>query len=126
MKIDKITPQLFVQNNAQIKGQQPVQVEEKEQNYVTASAQNYIGYQPNFTGGYSLDLAETIANLDKLAVKYPNIYPKQVREWLFRILPWLCRLLYIPHPASHHSRNLLTWILRNNAGIQGNPCRTLP
>lgn len=86
MKIDKITPQLFVQNNVQIKGQQPVQVEEKEQNYVTASAQNYIGYQPNFTGGYSLDLAETIANLDKLAVKYPNIYPKQVREWAGMIL----------------------------------------
>lgn len=47
---------------------------------------NYIGYQPNFTGGYSLDLEKTIRNLDKLSEKYPNIYPKNVREWAGMIL----------------------------------------
>lgn len=39
-----------------------------------------------FTGGYSLNLADTITNLDKLAQKYPDIYPKNVREWAGMIL----------------------------------------
>lgn len=39
-----------------------------------------------FTGGYSLDLASTIKNLDKLARKKSNVYPPQIREWAGIIL----------------------------------------
>ncbi len=46
------------------------------------TAQQYL----SFTGGYSINLAETIKNLDKLAQKYPDIYPKNVREWAMMIL----------------------------------------
>ena len=87
MKIDKITPQMLAQNKVQnVQQPQVAQNEEVKQNLAIPSAQHYIGYQPNFTGGYSLDLAETVANLDKLATKYPNIYPKNVREWAGMIL----------------------------------------
>ncbi|MBO5446457.1 hypothetical protein J6A34_03010 [bacterium] len=87
MKIDKIAPQMLAQNKVQnVQQPQVAQNEEVKQNLAIPSAQHYIGYQPNFTGGYSLDLAETVANLDKLAAKYPNIYPKNVREWAGLIL----------------------------------------
>ncbi len=46
------------------------------------STQTYL----SFTGGYSLNLAETIRNLDKLAEKNPNLYPKNIREWAGIIL----------------------------------------
>lgn len=39
-----------------------------------------------FTGGYSLNLSETIKNLDKLAQKYPDIYPPNVRQWAEMVL----------------------------------------
>lgn len=39
-----------------------------------------------FTGGYSLDLASTIKNLDKLAQKKSDVYPPQIREWAGIIL----------------------------------------
>ena len=39
-----------------------------------------------FTGGYSLDLASTIKNLDKLAEKKSDVYPPQIREWAGIIL----------------------------------------
>lgn len=39
-----------------------------------------------FTGGYSLNLAETITNLDKFAQKHSDVYPKNVREWAGMIL----------------------------------------
>lgn len=39
-----------------------------------------------FTGGYSLDLASTVKNLDKLAQKKSNVYPPQIREWAGIIL----------------------------------------
>ena len=87
MKIDKFTPKMLAQNKVQnVQQPQAAQNEEVKQNLAIPSAQHYIGYQPNFTGGYSLDLAETVANLDKLATKYPNIYPKNVREWAGMIL----------------------------------------
>lgn len=41
---------------------------------------------PAFTGGYSLDLASTIKNLDKLAQKKSDVYPPQIREWAGIIL----------------------------------------
>ena len=39
-----------------------------------------------FTGGYSLDLAHTIKQLDKLAEKNSSIYPPNIREWAGMIL----------------------------------------
>lgn len=54
--------------------------------FATPTSATYIAYQPNFEGGYSLNLAETIQNLDKLALKHSNIYPKNVREWAQMIL----------------------------------------
>ena len=86
MKIDKITPQVLAQSKPQVKERQAIQTQDVEYNVAVPTSQHYIGYQPNFTGGYSLDLAETVANLDKLATKYPNIYPKNVREWAGMIL----------------------------------------
>ena len=34
----------------------------------------------SFTGGYSLNLAETIKHLDKLASKKSDVYPPQIQE----------------------------------------------
>ena len=39
-----------------------------------------------FTGGYSLDLAQTIKQLDKLAQKNSSIYPPNIREWAGMVL----------------------------------------
>ena len=39
-----------------------------------------------FTGGYSLDLADTVKHLDMLAQKKSNVYPPQIREWAGIIL----------------------------------------
>ena len=55
---------------------------EQTQKLPLPSTKQYL----SFTGGYSLDLGETIKNLDKLAQKYPDIYPKNVREWAGMIL----------------------------------------
>lgn len=40
----------------------------------------------SFTGGYSLNLAETVKNLDKLAEKNSSVYPKNIREWAGMVL----------------------------------------
>lgn len=40
----------------------------------------------SFTGGYSLNLAETIKNLDKLAQNNSHVYPKNIREWAGMVL----------------------------------------
>ena len=54
-----------------------------EQNFSTLpSTKQYL----SFLGGYSLNLAETIKNLDKLAEKNSSIYPKNIREWAGMIL----------------------------------------
>lgn len=39
-----------------------------------------------FTGGYSLNLRETVAHLDKLAEKNSSLYPPNIREWVGMIL----------------------------------------
>lgn len=88
MNIDKISS---VQNVLHSKVQnkhnaQQIPTEQLNENYSTPSSQHYIGYQPNFTGGYSLDLGETVSRLDKLVSKYPDLYPKNVREWAGMIL----------------------------------------
>ncbi len=51
----------------------------KEQNYTKLpTTEQYLA----FTGGYSLDLAQTVKQLDKLAEKNSSIYPENIREWL--------------------------------------------
>lgn len=52
------------------------------QNAKLPSTKDYL----SFTGGYSLNLAETIKNLDKLAEKNFSVYPKNIREWAGMIL----------------------------------------
>lgn len=39
-----------------------------------------------FTGGYSLDLGQTVKQLDKLAQRNSSIYPPNIREWAGMIL----------------------------------------
>lgn len=39
-----------------------------------------------FMGGYSLDLAQTVKQLDKFAEKNSKIYPPNIREWLGLVL----------------------------------------
>ena len=39
-----------------------------------------------FTGGYSMDLGQTIRQLDKLAQKNSSIYPPNIREWAGMIM----------------------------------------
>lgn len=90
MKINNITPQIIT--NRQLKtANNPIESKQFEQTQpaqplATPSSANYIAYQPNFEGGYSINLAETIQNLDKLASKYSDVYPKDVREWAQMIL----------------------------------------
>ncbi|MBS5803056.1 MAG: hypothetical protein KIC80_08625 [Brachyspira sp.] len=84
MQINKITlinihPVLKTQKNETTSvNNNPVQTSKLP---VLTSAQ-YLA----FTGGYSLDLASTIKNLDKLAQKKSNVYPPQIREWAGIIL----------------------------------------
>ena len=86
MKIESITPNFQnITNTPQKKNvyntSAEIKIENKEQLPLPTTAQ-YLA----FTGGYSLNLAETITNLDKLAQKYPDLYPKNIREWAGMIL----------------------------------------
>ncbi len=86
MQISKIYPKTVqsLNYNSQTKLNNKPQAEQPEssENLPLPSTKQYLA----FTGGYSLNLAETITNLDKLANKYPDIYPKNVREWAGMIL----------------------------------------
>lgn len=54
---------------------------EQPQRYVS-----YPAYYVPFMGGYSLNLAQTVTRLDKLAEKNPQLYPPNIREWLGLVL----------------------------------------
>ena len=85
MQISKIYPKTTQLNyNYQQKTNKNSQIEQPEQTQKLPmpNTKQYLA----FTGGYSLNLADTITNLDKLAQKYPDIYPKNVREWAGMIL----------------------------------------
>lgn len=87
MKINYITPniqtKILKNQNDTTQTQEPQTTTDKSiQKLPMPTAQQYL----SFTGGYSINLAETIKNLDKLAQKYPDIYPKNVREWAMMIL----------------------------------------
>lgn len=89
MKVNSITPHI---TNKQFKyNNQPSEFSDKQQpqqlqSLAIPTGATYIAYHPNFEGGYSLNLAETIQNLDKLAAKQSDIYPKNIREWAEMIL----------------------------------------
>lgn len=86
MQISRIYPKTAqsLNYNSQTKLNNKPQAEQPEssENLPMPSTKQYLA----FTGGYSLNLTETITNLDKLANKYPDIYPKNVREWAGMIL----------------------------------------
>lgn len=89
MKINSITPQVLNQNyKVNLNSQQQSRTEQcgVSSPLLAVRANQYMGYLPNFTGGYSLNLAQTIENLDKLAAKHFDLYPKNVREWAGMIL----------------------------------------
>ena len=89
MKINSITPQVLNQNyKVNLNSQQQSRTEQSgvSSPLQAVRANQYMGYLPNFTGGYSLNLAQTIENLDKLAAKHSDLYPKNVREWAGMIL----------------------------------------
>lgn len=54
-------------------------------NITTGYVYNPAYYIP-FKGGYSLNLTETVRQLDRLALKNLQIYPPNIREWLGMIL----------------------------------------
>ena len=79
MRITNIQPYVtnkYYTNNCQTKPQQNQHREEYSGKLPTT--QQYLA----FMGGSSLNLAETVKQLDKLAEKNSAIYPPQIREWL--------------------------------------------
>lgn len=88
MRINSIAPQIITKRQLQQhKGTvQPATTEQQPKPLATITSANLIAYQPNFEGGYSINLAETIQKLDKLAAKNSDIYPKNVREWAQMII----------------------------------------
>ncbi len=90
MQITKITPQFSTTKITKHKNNNEDQTQTslapREKLPMPTAQQLFAMNNPSFCGGYSLNLAETIENLDKLATKYPDIYPKNVREWAGMIL----------------------------------------
>ena len=89
MQIHYITPAIFAKRSTystENKNRIPQNITssvKSANNGKLPSTREYL----SFTGGYSLNLAETIANLDKLAEKGNiQIYPKNIREWASMIL----------------------------------------
>ena len=86
MQINYITPSATLNKRCAIEAKRNLQnqsdVIKENQLAPLPSTKQYLA----FTGGYSLNLAETIQNLDKLAKKNSNIYPKNIREWAGMIL----------------------------------------
>lgn len=83
MRIYGITPYKInnYQNNNIIK-KQPQQNASNPSAGILPTTAQYLA----FTGGYSLDLAQTVKQLDKLAQKNSSIYPPNIREWLGLVL----------------------------------------
>lgn len=87
MKIYNITPIKFDTINNKIE-----QYKNKKEDINNNIQKNNYGKLPStnqylaFTGGYSLDLGQTIKQLDKLAQKNSSVYPPNIREWAGMIL----------------------------------------
>ncbi len=71
----------YYNKNYQTQPQKNIQLQEQNYTKLPTTAQ-YLA----FTGGYSLDLAQTLKQLDKLAEKNSSIYPENIREWLGMVL----------------------------------------
>ncbi len=87
MKINAITP--FIQKNTNLNTniQDKPQSKQEAKNYKSIYTDNNAKLSPlSFTGGYSINLAETIKGLDKLTLKHPDIYPPNIREWAMMVL----------------------------------------
>ena len=86
MQINHVTPLMTLNKRC------AVETKRSLQNQSNISTEKQLAPLPNtkqylaFRGGYSLNLAETIQNLDKLALKNSSIYPKNIREWAGMIL----------------------------------------
>lgn len=85
MQINTITPiskRCLYLNNIEKSNTTDVQIQQKQSFSKLPTTRQYL----SFMGGYSLNLAETIKNLDKLAEKDSSIYPKNIREWAGMVL----------------------------------------
>lgn len=82
MKITNIQPQLTTNYNINRHQTNPQQTQTLPQyKGKLPSTQQYLA----FTGGYSLNLAQTVKQLDKLSEK-DSIYPPNIREWVGLVL----------------------------------------
>lgn len=81
VKFTHVNSQNKLKMRNKIDNQQITSADEKAKLPVPSAAQIL-----SFTGGYSLNLAETIKHLDKLASKKSDVYPSQIREWAGIIL----------------------------------------
>lgn len=81
VKFTHVNSQNKLKMRNKIDNQQITSADEKAKLPVPSAAQIL-----SFTGGYSLNLAETIKHLDKLASKKSDVYPPQIREWAGIIL----------------------------------------
>lgn len=85
MQINTITPlnkRCFYNQNQKTNNLKEIPSQPQQSYGTLPSTKQYL----SFMGGYSLNLAETIKNLDKLASKDSSIYPKNIREWAGMIL----------------------------------------
>lgn len=83
MQINKVSLINIHPTNIKQTHKQEYQIENNSQEHLPLpTTAQYLA----FTGGYSLDLASTIKNLDKLAQKKTNVYPPHIREWAGIIL----------------------------------------
>lgn len=86
MQINHVTPLMTLNKRCAVETKRSLQnqsnISTEKQLAPLPSTKQYLA----FTGGYSLNLAETIQNLDKLALKNSSIYPKNIREWAGMIL----------------------------------------
>lgn len=83
MKIYSITPyNIKTQYNKYNSKQQSYKTIPLSYSTQIPSTMQYLA----FTGGYSMDLGQTVKQLDKLAQKNSSIYPPNIREWAGMIM----------------------------------------
>lgn len=82
INIQNINTPSYLQTKPQNNSQNMQNIQQPEHFGKLPSTMQYLA----FTGGYSLNLSQTIKQLDKLAEKNSTIYPPNIREWLALIL----------------------------------------
>ena len=86
MKIYNITPFNLQRTNNTLKDNKQAKTQTAKPDNFSSGLPSTAQYLASFTGGYSLDLSQTIKQLDKLAQKNHSIYPPNIREWAGIIL----------------------------------------